>query len=129
MKILLCLPFFFLLAFTGFAQSEPEDTAIYTLVEEMPEFQGGEKEMYPFLAENTIYPKEMKQKTVEGVVFVSFVVEKDGSINLVKVLRSPHESLSNEAIRVVSSMPSWIPGKQGGDVVRVRYILPIRFAL
>ena len=82
-----------------------------------------------YLAENTHYPEETKEKGVQGRAVVSFVVEKDGSITNVKVLKSLDPLLDKEAVRVVKTMPKWIPGKQSLVPVRVRYVLPVSFKL
>jgi len=95
----------------------------------MPQFPGGQNEMFKFLAQNVKYPVEAQQKNVSGLVIVQFIVSKTGVINNIKVLRGIDPSCDNEAIRVVKAMPEWIPGKQKGINVNVKYTLPIRFAL
>ena len=102
---------------------------IYTVVEEMPEFKGGTQELYNYLGSNIKYPEVAKKEGISGRVFVQFVVEKDGSINNVKVLRGIGGGCDEEAMRVVKSMPNWKPGKQKGEEVRVVYNLPIKFKL
>ena len=76
-----------------------------------------------------IYPEEAEEKGIEGKVFVTFIVEPDGNIDEVKVASSVHKLLDNEAVRVIKSMPKWIPGKQNGEPVRVKYTAPISFRL
>ena len=105
-----------------------EDT-VYQIVEEMPKFPGGEEAMFKFISENVKYPQEAKDKNISGRVFVNFVVEKDGSVDEVKVLRSIGGGCDEEAVRVVKSMPKWTPGKQKGKPVRVSYIIPFVFKL
>ena len=105
-----------------------EDT-VYQIVEEMPKFPGGEEAMFKFISENVKYPQEAKDKNIAGRVFVNFVVEKDGSVDEVKVLRSIGGGCDEEAVRVVKSMPKWTPGKQKGKPVRVSYIIPFVFKL
>lgn len=110
----------------------PEDTnknVIFTVVEEMPSFPGGSGAMYTYLGKNIKYPKEAQEKGISGTVYVTFVVEKDGSINFVELLRGTNKLLDDEAIRVVKAMPKWEPGKQKGKPVRVKYNLPVKFLL
>ncbi len=98
-------------------------------VEDMPEYPGGMEAMMKFVAENLNYPKQMEKDKVEGRVLLSFIVEKDGSVTNIEAVESPHPALTQEAIRVVSSMPKWKPGKQDGKEVRVQFMLPINFKL
>ena len=102
---------------------------IFNIVDEMPEFPGGVEAMMNYIAENVKYPEDAKDKNQSGRVMISFVVEKDGRVNDVKVLRGVCESIDNEAVRVVKAMPNWKPGKQAGKPVRVSYCLPISFKL
>ncbi|MGE5429216.1 MAG: energy transducer TonB [Methylococcaceae bacterium] len=109
-----------------------EDTveeAPYTIVEQMPEFPGGEAALRKYLAQNIKYPRIATENGVQGKVFVSFVVDKNGSIGTVKVVRGVDSALDAEAVRVVKAMPHWIPGKQNGETVRVSYTIPINFVL
>ena len=91
----------------------------------MPSFPGGTSGVMKYLSENIKYPVVAQKNGVQGRVVVSFVVERDGSITDVKVARSVDPSLDREAMRVVRSMPHWIPGKQNGSTVRVKYSMPI----
>ena len=103
---------------------------IYVVTETMPEFPGGMQEMMGFIKENIVYPVEAAQKGIQGRAICQFVVEKDGSISNVVVIRSSGDrDLDNEAIRVVQSMPQWKPGKQRGVPVRVQYTIPVSFRL
>ncbi len=102
---------------------------VFVIVEEMPEFPGGKDSLYKFLGANIVYPNKAKKDGIEGKVYVNFTIEKDGTINKVKVLRSVHPLLDEEAIRVVESFPKWKPGKQKGKTVRVSYNLPLNFVL
>ena len=103
---------------------------IYVVTETMPEFPGGGQEMMRFIGENIVYPVEAAQKGIQGRAICQFVVEKDGSISNVVVIRSSGDrDLDNEAIRVVQSMPQWKPGKQRGVPVRVKYTIPVSFRL
>ncbi|HTB32889.1 MAG TPA: energy transducer TonB [Bacteroidia bacterium] len=84
-----------------------------------------------YLAKNIIYPEDARKNNIEGTAYVSFIIEKDGAIDSVKLLKGVNkgESLNKEALRVVSTMPKWTPGRQNGHPVRIRYNLPIRFIL
>lgn len=110
-------------------ESENQENPVYAIVEEAPEFVGGQKAMYKYINENINYPENSKSKGIEGTVFVSFVVEKDGSTSDVKVLRGINDELNNEAFRLVKSMPKWKPGKQRGRIVRSQFNLPIKFVI
>jgi len=114
------------------AQPEPKpevETKIFEVVEQMPQFPGGDAALMKFLSENVKYPVVAQENGVQGRVVISFVVERDGSITDVKVARSVDPSLDREAARVVKSMPNWIPGKQNGSAVRVKYNVPVSFRL
>ena len=101
----------------------------FDVVEQMPEFPGGTPELMKYISTNVKYPKEAFEKGIQGRVVVQFVVEKDGSINEVKVVKKVNEHLDAEAIRVVNAMPKWKPGKQKGEPVRVKFTLPVTFRL
>lgn len=101
--------------------------AIYDVVEEDPQFPGGVEALYKYLAENIVYPMQAKDNNISGRVYVSFVVEKDGSISDPKVLRNIGAGCGEEAVRVVRNMPRWTPGKNRGKPVRTRYNLPVNF--
>ncbi|MFN3529509.1 MAG: energy transducer TonB [Bacteroidia bacterium] len=106
--------------------SEPE---IFTIVEEMPSFPGGDQALLEYMAKNTKYPPLARENGLQGIVVVTFVVDEKGNINNVQVLRGIGGGCDEEAIRVVKSMPPWKPGKQRGLPVRVQYNLPFRFTL
>jgi len=108
---------------------EPQEEEIFTVVEKMPAFPGGDEERVKFLRENIKYPEEARKNGISGTVFISFVVEKDGKITNVKLLRGVHELLDNEALRVVKMMPAYEPGIQRGKPVRVQFNIPIQFNL
>lgn len=110
-------------------EKKPEPEKIFTAVEENPKFPGGDAEMYKFLSKNVRYPEMAAQNDIQGKVYVQFVVEKNGAISDVKVLRGRDQDLDKEAVRVVKSMPNWIPGKMNGQAVRVYYTIPINFQL
>ncbi len=105
------------------------DTPPPTVVEEMPEFPGGEAARIKFLSENIKYPQIAREIGVQGPVFVTFVVEKNGRITGVKILRGIGSGCDEEALRVISSMPDWKPGRQNGKEVRVQLNMPISFKL
>jgi protein TonB len=100
-----------------------------SFVEVMPEFVGGQEALLEYLAEEIIYPPIAKEAGIQGRVYVQFVVEKDGSISEVKLVRGVHESLDKEALRVITEMDKWTPGSQNGRTARVLFTIPIRFAL
>lgn len=106
-----------------------EEDTVYQIVEQMPQYTGGEEAMMKYVSENIKYPQAAKDKNIAGRVFVSFVVEKDGSIGEVKVLRGIGGGCDEEAVRVIKGMPKWKPGIQKGKPVRVSYMMPINFKL
>ena len=108
---------------------ESVDEPTFIAVEQMPEFPGGQEGLVNYLVENLNYPEKAKAKKITGKVYVSFVVEKDGSISNVKVLRDIGYGCGEEAVRVVKAMPRWKPGMQRGKNVRVQYTLPLNFQL
>ena len=101
----------------------------FDVVEQMPEFPGGQEALMQFLRQEVKYPKEAEEKGLQGRVVVRYIIEKDGSISEVEIAKSVNEYLDAEAIRVVNAMPKWKPGKQKGENVRVKYTLPISFRL
>ena len=105
------------------------ESDVYQIVEQMPEFPGGEAELYHYISKNIRYSQEAKEKGIQGRVFIGFIVEKDGRISNVRNLRGVDSELDAEAIRVVKSMPKWKPGKHNGEFVRVSYQIPILFKL
>ena len=105
------------------------ESDVYQIVEQMPEFPGGEAELYHYISKNIRYPQEAKEKGIQGRVFIGFIVEKDGSISNVRNLRGVDSELDAEAIRVIQSLPKWKPGKHKGEFVRVSYQIPIVFKL
>lgn len=97
--------------------------------EVMPQFPGGNQAMMKFVSENVQYPEEAKEKEISGRVLVGFIVEKDGSVNEVKIVRGIGGGCDEEAVRVVKAMPKWKPGKQDGKTVRVSYTMPFFFKM
>lgn len=117
---------------TNVDESAPLDAntdEVFKVVEVDPEFPGGEEALYKYLAENIKYPVMAKNNKVEGRVYITFVIEKDGTVSDAKVLRSVNEELDAEALRVINAMPKWKPGMQRGVPVRVQYNIPISFKL
>jgi len=106
-----------------------DEQEIFKVVESMPGFPGGEAALYTFLANNMKYPEMAKAAGISGKVYITFVVETDGSITDVKILRGIGGGCDEEAVRVIQSMPSWTPGKQRNMPVRVQYVLDIKFTL
>lgn len=106
-----------------------EKNKIFTVVEQMPMYPGGDAALMQYLSSNIHYPAVAAENGVQGRVVVGFVVERDGSITDVNVMRSVDPSLDREAVRVVKNMPRWTPGKQNGSAVRVKYQVPVTFRL
>ena len=120
----------------GFSTANAQKTVVsqknekvFDVVEQMPEYPGGMQALFEFLSQNIKYPEDAQKQKVEGRVLATFVVETDGSISNVEVVKHAFPSLDNEAVRVIQAMPKWTPGKQGGKVVRVKYTVPINFSL
>jgi len=111
------------------ANSEQTQEKVYLEVEQMPEFPGGSLELQRFLANSVKYPIDAAKNEIQGRVFVTFVVGKDGSIKDARIVRGADPLLDAEALRVVKSSPKWQPGKQKGKVVAVQYTVPISFVL
>lgn len=105
------------------------DEQIFFIVEEMPEFPGGEQALRKFIANNIEYPVSAQENGIQGKVYVTFVVDKNGEVANARIARGVDPSLDQEALRVVNSLPKWIPGKQRGQNVNVSYTVPINFAL
>ncbi len=110
-------------------EEEVNDAEVFMVVEKMPEFPGGDAALMKFLNDNVNYPAIAQEHGIQGRVYVSFVVGKDGSIRDVAVGRGVDPALDNEAIRVVKKMPKWNPGQQRGKPVNVKYMLPVNFVL
>ena len=105
------------------------DDKIYEVCEQMPIFEGGDAALLKYLRENLKYPDNTKDRGVQGRLVIGFIVEKDGSLTDVKVLRPVDIDLDAEVLRLVRGMPKWIPGRQNGKRVRVRHLLPIHICL
>jgi periplasmic protein TonB len=110
-------------------EEEEEEAQVFFIVEDMPEFPGGELALRKHIAESIKYPVIAQENGIQGKVYVTFVVDKDGSINNATIARGVDPSLDKEALRVVNALPKWKPGKQRGKPVRVSYTVPINFVL
>jgi len=108
---------------------EEEEGEVFFVVEDMPEFPGGEQALHKYLAESIRYPTIAQENGIEGRVYVKFVINTDGSVTDVEIARGVDPSLDKEALRVVRDMPKWKPGEQRGEPVRVSYTVPINFVL
>jgi protein TonB len=102
---------------------------VYGIVEKMPEFPGSDTALYRFLADNIHYPDSAKKAGIQGTVYIKFVVKEDGSLTDIRLLRGIGGGCDEEALRVLKSMPKWIPGKNNNKPVRVACTLPIKFIL
>ena len=110
-------------------EEEVQEQEIFQIVEEMPSFPGGEAELLKYVATHIKYPQIARETGIQGRVFVGFVVEPDGSVSNVKILRGLGGGCDEEAVRVIKSLPKWKPGKQRGKAVRVSYQIPVLFKL
>ena len=110
-------------------EEEESSQQIFTVVEEMPKFPGGDAELLKFIAKSIKYPVIAQENGIQGRVICAFVVNRDGSVVDAEVLRGVDPSLDKEALRVIGTMPKWTPGKQRGKPVRVKYTVPITFRL
>ena len=106
-----------------------KDQQVFDVVEQMPEYPGGMPALFDYLMQSVKYPSDAEKQKIEGIVIANFIVEKDGSISNVEVVKPVFPSLDSEAIRVITGMANWVPGKQKGEVVRVKFTLPISFRL
>jgi len=110
-------------------EEEEEEAQVFFIVEEMPEFPGGEAALRKFIANAIKYPQIAQENGIQGRVYVQFVVERDGSVSNATIARGVDPSLDREALRVVNSLPKWKPGMQRGKPVKVSYTVPINFVL
>lgn len=106
-----------------------DENQVFMVVEQSPEFEGGLQGMVKYLKKNLRYPAKAQRMSIEGTVFIGFIVNKDGNISDVTVIKGIDNDCDKEAVRVVEKMPPWKPGKQNGRAVRVRFVLPIKFHL
>lgn len=114
---------------TGLTEESPEEDEVFTFVEQLPEFPGGQGELQRFIAENIKYPEMARKNNIQGVVVVRFIVRPDGSTENFEVVRGIGGGCDEEALRVMRSMPDWIPGSQNNRIVSVKMTVPIRFVL
>ncbi|MCF8298966.1 MAG: energy transducer TonB [Saprospiraceae bacterium] len=126
--LLLILTTLFSLNQKLYAQEENKDTII-RIIEKPPSFPGGEEARVKFIIENVEYPDLAREKNIQGTVYVSFVVDTDGNVTDVEVLRGIGGGCDEEAVRVIKLMPKWKPGTQRGKAVRVQFNMPIKFTL
>ncbi|MDD6003239.1 MAG: TonB family protein [Bacteroidales bacterium] len=110
-------------------EEEEEEAAPFVIVEDMPEFKGGEKALLKYIAEHVVYPEIAKENDIQGTVYVKFVVNEKGKVTNVGLLRGVDPLLDKEAIKVIESLPDWKPGKQSGKNVKVSMQVPIKFQL
>ena len=133
MKKLLLMSLMAMLGFTTVSAQKTvvaqKNQQVFDVVEQMPEYPGGMQALLNYLMENVKYPEDAEKQKIEGRVIAVFVVETDGSISNVEVVKPVFPSLDAEAVRVLSAMPKWTPGKQSGKAVRVKYTVPINFQL
>jgi len=130
--VLFCLFMFFSMkTYVSYSQNSTieTDAPVLTIVEKMPIFPGGPEALYKYIANTVVYPTVAKDSSITGTVIVTFIVERDGSVTNVKILKGIGGGCDEEALRVVKAMPKWSPGKQDGKPVRVQFNLPIRFSL
>ena len=106
-----------------------EESEVFTIVEEMPTYKGGEKALFEYLSKSIKYPSIAKDKGIQGIVYISFVINESGEVTSVRPIRGIGGGCDEEAVRVIKSMPKWTPGKQRGKPVSTAYTLPIRFTL
>jgi protein TonB len=117
--------------YSVFKQEETVEEKVFVIVEEMPEFKekNGMEAFRQYIVEHIEYPKEVQDKKIEGKVYVQFIVNKNGNVEDVEVIRGVHPLLDKEAVRVIKSSPAWKPGKQRGEPVNVQFVFPIEFSL
>jgi TonB family protein len=128
LKVIITFLFLFTLTYNGIARKDTN--TVFTVVQKMPRFPGGSEALLKYFQYNLTYPEDARKDKIEAHIIVEFIVEPDGSLTNIKIIRgSRYESLNNEAIRVIAQMPKWIPGKHKRKFVRVRCIQPIGFRL
>lgn len=110
-------------------EEKSADEEVLTFVEVYPEYNGGQPALMKYIHENIVYPVDAKENGIQGKVYVQFVVYKDGHLSDFKIMRGVYPSMDREAIRAVSKMPNWIPGKNNGKEVNVRMVIPVKFLL
>lgn len=134
-KIFILIAFVFAWTICAFAQmdmvsSQPENDTIYLSSEQLPEFPGGQQAMFQYIADNVEYPVFARMNGIQGRTICQFVVNKSGSLSDIKILKSSgNNKLDKEAVNVIASMPKWIPGRSAGEIVRVKYTIPVTFKI
>ena len=130
LSLMLLLPVMVMAQDAAYDEMVARKDSVFVKVERMPEFPGGQQAMFEFLSKNVHYPKVAEKARAQGRVICQFVVNQDGTIEDVHVVRSGgHVALDKEAVRVIKLMPKWKPGKMGGEPVRVKYTVPVNFRL
>jgi periplasmic protein TonB len=127
--MLFIFSFLLVLAFFASAQEKTINQKVYSEVDEMPVFKGGQEALMKFLQDNIVYPEEAKKSGFQGKVFISFVIDELGVVRESRIARGVNPDLDKEALRVVKLLPEWVPGKKEGKPVKVEMTLPIKFAL
>lgn len=118
-----------LLLCAGTAFSQTEERKVFTVVNTDPSFPGGSEALTKWVESFLRYPVLAEESNIQGKVIAAFWVEKDGSVRHGQILRSPHELLSQEVLRIIRFMPRWVPGRENGSAIRVRYTMPVNFRL
>ena len=126
-KLFLIMFFMAFVSANAYSQSDDSDNSVYAMVDERAQFPGGQNEMLKYLQENLQYPEAAKANNVHGRVFVKFIVERDGSLSDIKVMKGLGNGCDEEAIRLIQSMPKWKPGKNKGKEVRTSMTVPVNF--
>ena len=126
-KLFLIMFFMAFVSVNAYSQSDDSDNSVYSMVDERAQFPGGQNEMLKYLQENLQYPEAAKANNVHGRVIVKFIVERDGSLSDIKVMKGIGSGCDEEAIRLIQSMPKWKPGKNKGKEVRVSMMVPVNF--
>jgi periplasmic protein TonB len=125
------------MSLSSFSQEVPQtcttkdttENPVFSIVESEPSFPGGDKARIKFLQENVVYPRVARESGIQGTVYATFVVERDGNITDIRILRGIGGGCDDEVVRVLRLMPEWIPGKCGDDCVRVQFNMPMKFTL
>lgn len=126
-KVSFTVPINFVL--DGNSKTNPNENGVYSVVEVMPSFPGGDVALRDYVIKKVVYPEDAKKAGIQGKVYVSFVIDEKGRVESAKVVRSANPLLDNEALRVVKEMPEWKPGTEKGKAVKVEYTMPVNFAL
>tara|TARA_R110002049_G_C8825853_1_gene534981 strand:+ start:168 stop:566 length:399 start_codon:yes stop_codon:yes gene_type:complete len=116
-------------AFQAQASIFAQKDTVYTIVDVEPQFTGGEKKMAKFIQDEVVYPQDALDTKAQGVVYIQFIVEKDGALSNLKIVKGANIALNKEAERIVAEMPNWTPGLKNNEAVRTYFVLPINFRL